>query len=147
MASAVRVEVVEKVDADLVEAVGSLLPQLSSTSPAPGSEDLAVVVGSPATSLLVARDPAGAIVGMLTLVVLRLPTGVKAAIEDVVVDGSHRGKGAGAALVGAALEAALASGARSVDLTSRPSRIEANRLYQKLGFELRETNVYRYSSR
>ena len=81
---------------------------------------------------------------MLTLVIFRLPTGVRARIEDVVVDGAMRGRGVASALTAAALELAAASGAHTVDLTSRPSREAANRLYQHLGFEQRETVVYRF---
>ena len=95
--------------------------------------------------VLVARDAEGTIVGSLTLALFRVPTGMRAWIEDVVVDESARGAGAGAALVAAALERAEAAGARTVDLTSRPSREAANRLYQRLGFEPRTTNVYRYT--
>jgi len=87
--------------------------------------------------------PVGEIVGMLTLAVFRIPTGVRAWIEDVVVDEHQRGRGVGEALTQAALELASAMGARTVDLTSRPSRDIANRLYKRMGFELRETNVYR----
>ena len=80
---------------------------------------------------------------MLTLVLFRIPTGVRGIIEDVVVDESHRGQGIAAALTRYALDRAKRMGARTVDLTSRPSREAANRLYQKLGFQQRETNVYR----
>ena len=83
--------------------------------------------------------------GMLTLVTFRLPTGVRAWIEDVVVDSSLRGRGIGEALTKAALDVATSAGARTVDLTSRPSRESANRLYARVGFEMRETNVYRYT--
>lgn len=91
-------------------------------------------------------DDGGAerIVGMLTLVTFRLPTGVRAWIEDVVVDGGSRGRGVGEALTQAAIEHASARGAQTVDLTSRPSREAANRLYRRIGFEPRETNVYRF---
>ena len=102
------------------------------------------MVDSPVTTLLVARSGA-AIVGTLTLVIFRIPTGLRAWIEDVVVDQAHRGKGIAEALTRAALERARAAGARTVDLTSRPSRAAANRLYQKIGFAQRETNAYRYS--
>jgi ribosomal protein S18 acetylase RimI-like enzyme len=81
---------------------------------------------------------------LLTLVVFRIPTGVRAWIEDVVVDESARGHGVGEALNRAALDGARRKGAKTVDLTSRPSRAAANRLYQRLGFVARETNVYRY---
>ena len=86
----------------------------------------------------------GPIVGMLTLVTFRLPTGVRAWIEDVVVDSGSRGQGVGEALTQAAIELATARGAQTVDLTSRPSREAANRLYRRMGFEPRETNVYRF---
>jgi ribosomal protein S18 acetylase RimI-like enzyme len=88
--------------------------------------------------------PGSPIVGMLTLVTFRLPTGVRAWIEDVVVDGGSRGRGVGEALTLAALEIAADRGAQTVDLTSRPSREAANRLYRRMGFEPRETNVYRF---
>jgi len=91
----------------------------------------------------VARDVDGRIVGTLTLAVFRIPTGVRAWIEDVVVDDGARGKGVGDALVDAAVIKARAAGAKTVDLTSRPSREAANRLYVRKGFELRTTNVYR----
>jgi len=101
-------------------------------------------VADPATTLLVAREE-GRMLGMLTLAVFRVPTGVRAWIEDVVVDDGSRGAGVASALVRAALEQADRQGARTVDLTSRPEREAANRLYVRLGFERRETNVYRYS--
>jgi ribosomal protein S18 acetylase RimI-like enzyme len=101
-------------------------------------------VESPATTLFIARPPTGEILGTLTLVTFRIPTGVRAWIEDVVVDERARGQGVGEALTRAALAAARKSGAQTVDLTSRPSREAANQLYQRLGFKLRETNVYRY---
>ncbi len=137
------VEEATRVDDDLVEALRRLVPQLSS-SPVPGRRELTEIVDSEAAVLLVARTDAGVIVGSLTLVLFRVPTGVRAWIEDVVVDEVARGGGTGEALVRAALSRATAAGARSVDLTSRPSRESANRLYQRLGFEIRTTNVYRW---
>ncbi len=131
---------------DMVEAFARLVPQLSSSSPAPTAADLEAIVSSAASVLLMATDPSGAIVGSLTLALFRVPTGVRAWIEDVVVDESARGAGAGEALVIAALARAEAEGAKSVDLTSRPSREVANRLYVRLGFETRQTNVYRYNA-
>ncbi len=130
----------------MVEAFARLVPQLSASSPAPSTEDLEAIVASAASVLLIATDPTGAIVGSLTLALFRVPTGVRAWIEDVVVDESARGAGAGEALVMAAVARAEAEGAKSVDLTSRPSREGANRLYLRLGFETRQTNVYRYNS-
>jgi ribosomal protein S18 acetylase RimI-like enzyme len=137
-------EVVE-VDDELVAAFERLTPQLSSSSPAPGVDELAAIVASPATVLFVARDiDSGEIVGSLTLALFRIPTGMRAWIEDVVVDEAARGQGVGEALNQAALTRARADGAKTVDLTSRPSRQAANRLYARIGFEQRETNVYRY---
>jgi ribosomal protein S18 acetylase RimI-like enzyme len=138
------IEAATDVTDELVEAISRLLPQLSSSSPPPGRVELAQVVGSPAATLLVARAPGGAIVGTLTLVVFRIPSGVRAWIEDVVVDATARGRGVGEALSEEALRRAAAAGAKSVDLTSRPSREAANRLYRRLGFEARDTNVYRH---
>ena len=132
---------------ELVAAFARLTPQLSASSPAPGPAEIAEMIASPATTVLIARDSeqAGAIVGALTLAQFRIPTGVRAWIEDVVVDAAARGKGIGEALTRAALDVARQAGAKTVDLTSRPSREAANRLYRRVGFVLRETNVYRYS--
>jgi len=131
------------VDDDLVAAFARLTPQLSRSAAAPGPAELAAIVASPATRLLVART-GGGIVGTLTLVLFRVPTGVRAWIEDVVTDESARGRGVASALVRGAVELAAAEGARTVDLTSRPDREAANRLYRREGFALRSTNVYRY---
>jgi len=132
------------VSAELVEAFARLTPQLSRSAPPPGEQELERVVQSDATRLLVAKLD-GAIVGSLTLALFSVPTGLRAWIEDVVVDEGVRGQGIGAALNQEALKVARDQGARTVDLTSRPSREAANRLYQRLGFKQRETNVYRYS--
>jgi ribosomal protein S18 acetylase RimI-like enzyme len=136
-------EATESTD-ELRDALVRLVPQLSSSSPPPSEEELADIVQSPSSVLFVARTTAGDIVGSLTLALFRVPTGVRAWIEDVVVDEVARGTGTGSALVNAALERATLAGARTVDLTSRPSREAANRLYRRLGFESRETNVYRW---
>lgn len=139
------VEITEPTEAteELVEAFERLTPQLSSSNPPPSAEALETIATSDATRLLVARAD-GAIVGSLTLVLVRIPTGLRAIIEDVVVDEQCRGQGVGRALNEAALELARDAGAVTVDLTSRPSREAANRLYLALGFEVRDTNVYRY---
>ena len=129
---------------DVVEAFASLIPQLSRSSPPPGPAELAEMLAAPGTTVFLARL-GEAIVGTLTLIVFRIPTGLRAWIEDVVVDDSARGRGAGEALTRAALDYAEAVGVRTVDLTSRPSREAANRLYQRLGFEARETNLYRFT--
>ena len=137
------VEEATAVTPELVAAFAALVPQLSRSSAVPGVDELTEMVTSPATTVLVARDSVGAIVGTLTLVVFRIPTGLRAWIEDVVVDAAARGTGVGSALTRAAIARAATAGARSLDLTSRPSREQANRLYRRLGFEQRETNVYR----
>lgn len=144
------VEECESVTDELVEAMARLIPQLSSSSPPPDAAQLERIVGSDATHLLLALDGdgpglGGDVVGSMTLVVFTIPTGVRAWIEDVVVDGAARGQGVGELLNRSALEVAERRGARTVDLTSRPSREAANRLYQRIGFVPRETNVYRYT--
>ena len=147
----------------MVRAVYHLLPQLSGSARLPSRLEIDQIVSSQATTLLLACDEAGdagaadtageadeagerdsPIVGMLTLVMFRLPTGMRAWIDDVVVDSESRGRGVGEALTQAAIELAAARGAQTVDLTSRPSREAANRLYRRMGFEPRETNVYRF---
>lgn len=139
----VVVEEATAVTAELLDAMGQLVPQLSSSGLVPTVDEVSEIVASPATVLLVARDAKSRIVGSLTLALFRIPTGVRAWVEDVVVDRSVRGMGIGAALIAEALQRAVDAGARTVDLTSRPSRQEANRLYRRMGFEMRETNVYR----
>ncbi|MDQ6724898.1 MAG: GNAT family N-acetyltransferase [Actinomycetota bacterium] len=139
------VERVTAVTPELVAAFGRLTPQLSSSAPAPGGAELAEMVRSSTTTLLVARDSEAGIVGSMTLVVFRIPTGVRAWVEDVVVDSAARGRGVAEMLCRDALNRACAAGARTVDLTSRPSREAANRLYERLGFVPRTTNVYRWS--
>jgi len=131
---------------ELVAAFARLIPQLSTSNPPPGRAELEEMVESQTSIVLMARDGSDSIVGSLTLALFRVPTGLRAWIEDVVVDGSARGVGAGEALVTAAVDRAGAVGARTVDLTSRPSREAANRLYVRMGFELRTTNVYRRTS-
>jgi ribosomal protein S18 acetylase RimI-like enzyme len=132
---------------ELIEATQRLIPQLSSSAAVPSAEQLREIVASPCTTLLLARDRSqqGRIVGCLTVAVFRIPTGVRAWVEDVIVDSALRGRGVGEALSREAVRTARSRGAQTVELTSRPSRETANRLYQRLGFQLRDTNVYRYS--
>jgi ribosomal protein S18 acetylase RimI-like enzyme len=139
----VTVEVLTEVTDEVVEAFARLVPQLSATTVPPDRAALDRIVSSPAATLLIARV-GGQIVGTLALVVFPIPTGLRAWIEDVVVDESARGQGIGEALSLEALKLARAAGARTVDLTSRPSRAAAGRLYEKVGFQPRETRVYRY---
>ena len=121
-----------------------LIPQLSSSNQPPTLAELSAIIDNESCDVLVARE-GQTIVGSLTLVVFPIPTGIRAWIEDVVVDQSARGKGVGEALNSFALRRARERGAKTVDLTSRPSREAANRLYQRLGFVARETNVYRFT--
>ena len=139
-----QVEIANRVDNDLVVAFQRLIPQLSKSNPAPTKEQLESIVASDSSHVLVAKVD-GVIVGSLTLVIFHIPTGIRAWIEDVVVDADARGKGVGEALNLFAIEEARKRGAVTVDLTSRPSREAANRLYQRLGFKERETNVYRFT--
>ena len=128
---------------EVVAAFARLVPQLSATTAPPGRNALEEIVGSPAVTVLIARA-GGTIVGTLTLAMFPIPTGFRAWIEDVVVDEAARGKGVGEALTSEAIGLARAAGARTVDLTSRPARKAAGRLYERAGFEERETRVYRY---
>lgn len=128
---------------ELIAAFERLIPQLSKSNPPPTRDELQFMADSPASVLLVAEED-GYIYGSLTLALFRIPTGLRAWIEDVVVDSEARGKGVGQSLNEAALDRARSEGAKTVDLTSRPSREAANRLYQRLGFVARETNIYRF---
>ena len=139
----VQVTPVVTATVELLDAFHSLIPQLSTSSSPITMAELQEIVGDSATVVFVARD-GGVIVGLLTLAMFRIPTGMRAWIEDVVVDGRARGKGVGEALNRAALATARQRGVKTVDLTSRPSREAANRLYQRIGFVRRDTNVYRY---
>lgn len=126
---------------ELVDAFTQLIPQLSQSSPPPTSDALAAIVADPNTHLLIAEQD-GTIVGSLTLIIFRSPTGVRARIEDVVVAEAARGTGLGRRLTDAAIERSREIGAKAIGLTSRPSRQAANGLYQSMGFEQRNTNVY-----
>ncbi len=138
------VEIVSEVTDVLVEAYQRLTPQLSKSNPPPDREALEDIVAAPATDVFVATDDDGAILGTSTLAVFRIPTGRRAWIEDVVVDEAATGRGIGGMLTRAMVERAEELGCTTVDLTSRPTRQAANRLYLREGFEVRETNVYRF---
>ena len=139
-------ESADPVDEAVVEAFARLIPLLSSSAPIPDRDRVERVLAHPGNTVFAARaaDADRRILGLLTLVHIELPTGAEARIEDVVVDDAARGLGLGRALVAAALEAAAKQGARYVDLTSAPRRVAARRLYQSLGFEQRETGVFRH---
>jgi len=139
---AAEIAIATSVDEDLVTTVARILPQLSS-SPPPSAEQLGAIVSGPDTVLFVARVD-GRTVGVLTLALYRIPTGMRAWIEDVIVDEAASRQGIGEALNRAAIEEARRRGAKDVRLTSRPAREAANRLYRRIGFQLYETNVYRF---
>jgi ribosomal protein S18 acetylase RimI-like enzyme len=142
----VQIEEVTEVRNDVLAAIARLVKQLSDSAVPPARAQLEEITRSPASRLLVGRADDGSIVGTLTLALFRIPTGMRAWIEDVVVDETARRRGVGEALTEAALRLAQDAGARTVDLTSRPSREAANRLYRRLGFEPRDTTVYRFDS-
>jgi ribosomal protein S18 acetylase RimI-like enzyme len=137
-----RIEAATEATQELLDALTSLLPQLNPQLKPLTMERLSAVIADPATTLLVARDDAR-IVGAAAVLVYATPAFVKARIEDVVVDEHSRGKGVGEALVRRCLEVARERGAEIVELQSARWREVANRLYPRLGFELRESNLYR----
>lgn len=138
------IEIAAESTDELVHAMAVLIPQLSKSNPPPSRDDLNAIISSEASVLFIARVN-GKIAGALTLATFRIPTGVRAWIEDVVVDADARGHGVGEALNMAAIAEARSRGAITVELTSRPSREAANRLYQRIGFVQRETNIYRFT--
>jgi ribosomal protein S18 acetylase RimI-like enzyme len=129
---------------ELAAALTRLVPQLSRSNPPPSVDEVKAMLASDAITQFVTRDDSGEIVGVASLAVFRIPTGLRAWIEDVITDEAARGQGVGEALTNAMLDRARELGCVTVDLTSRPSREAANRLYQRIGFQPRETNVYRY---
>lgn len=139
----VDIRTATEVTDELVADFARLIPQLSSSSPGPSASELRAIVGSPDSVLFLAVLD-DVVVGSLTLAFYRIPTGLKAWIEDVVVDEAARGHGAGELLNRAAIDEARARGAKNVSLTSRSSREAANRLYQRLGFRPYDTNLYRF---
>jgi len=137
------IERARTVTPDLVGAMAELLPALSPQRPPPDAAQLQAILDDERLHLFLARDPQGAIAGMITLILYRAPTGLRARIEDLVVSPRHRGLGLGRALMEHAMLAARQAHAHVLDLTSNPSRLEANQLYLALGFTRWETNVYR----
>ena len=137
-----QIEIITKADAELFDAFQCLIPQLTNNNPPPSLDDLSAVVRDAASTLMIARDESGVIVGALTLAVYRVPSGKRAMIEDVIVDESARGQGIGEALVQRAIELAKEKGVGTIALTSSPFREAANKLYVRMGFTKRETNAY-----
>jgi len=144
-----RIERVNTATDEIVEAFGRLFPQLTANHPPPNAADLEALLRGENSVLLIARaaDAAGQILGTGCLGFYRAPTGVRAVIEDVVVDRSARGQGIGEALMAEMLGLASKRGAPGVSLTSNPAREAANRLYVRLGFSVRATNCYYYAFR
>ncbi len=139
----IEIQEIAKVDDELIAAMNRLIPQLSNSNPPPARSALEEIVASD-SSILIAAFIDGVIVGSLTLIIFSIPTGKRAWIEDVVVDENCRNTGIGEALNQEAINIARRLGAKTVDLTSRPSREAANRLYSRLGFVQRKTNIYRF---
>jgi ribosomal protein S18 acetylase RimI-like enzyme len=137
-----QIDIVTQADVELYDAFQRLVPQLTNNNPPPSLNDLADLVRDSSSTLMVARDDHGKIVGALTLTVYRVPTGIRSIIEDVIVDNSARGQGIGEALMQYAIELAREKGAKNISLTSNPMREAANRLYLRVGFKKRETNAY-----
>jgi ribosomal protein S18 acetylase RimI-like enzyme len=140
----INISELTETSSSVLKSINELLPQLSSSAQVISMDRLSELVESDNTIIFIGTDESGQILGMLSLIVMKIPTGNKAWIEDVVVDQSARGKGMGKALMNHALEKAKELAVKSVDLTSRPSREKANMLYQSLGYQIRETNVYRH---
>jgi GNAT superfamily N-acetyltransferase len=138
----VRVDQVTEATPEIYAALERLLPQLNSQLPIPTMERLRAIVADPAVSLLVARE-GEQIIGTTTVIVYTTPFWIKARLDEVVVDEAARGKGVGAELVKASLDLARKKGVEVVELQSGLQREAAQRLYVKMGFKLRETNVYR----
>ena len=139
-----KVEIFDGPASELATALDGLVPQLSKSNPPPALDEVEELLASDAITQFVARDDDGRIIGVATLAVFPIPTARRAWIEDVIVDEALNGRGIGAALTKAMIDRARARGCKTIELTSRPSREAANHLYRKLGFTVRETNVYRY---
>lgn len=131
---------------ELDHALQRLIPQLGIQKKPPTREELTALLNTQGATLLIVREPDqnGEIVGALSLTIYRVPTGVRSIVEDVVVDEKMRRRGIAEALMREAINLAREAGANGVSLTSNPKREAANRLYQSMGFELRQTNPYFY---
>lgn len=139
-----RVEKAVEATDDLLSVLADLIPQLGQGKVPPTRSELTNILNSPNTSFLIARasDETNEIAGILTLIVYHVPTGARSIVEDVVVSEKFRRRGIAKALLSRAIEIAREAGAGGVSLTSNPNRKEANRLYQSMGFQRRETNAY-----
>ncbi len=139
-----KIEIITQADNELYQAFQRLIPQLTNNNPPPSLNDLSALVRDSSSTLIAARTEDHKLAGFLTLVIYHVPTGVRAIIEDVIVDESLRGQGIGEALMRFAIDLARSKGAGNISLTSNPIRESANKLYLKMGFKKRETNAYQY---
>ncbi len=137
-----QIEIATRADDELYQAFQRLVPQMTNNNPPPPLGELHALLLDADSTLLLARADDGAIIGALTLIVYRVPTGVRSIIEDVIVDESARGQGVGVALMQRAIEMAKEKNAKNISLTSNPMRAAANQLYLKMGFHRRNTNAY-----
>lgn len=137
-----QIEIATQADDELYEAFQRLFPQLTKNNPPPSLDLLHSLLRDTSSTLLLARDESNKIIGALTLIIYKVPTGTRSIIEDVIVDESARGKKVGELLMKKAIEVAEEKGASNISLTSNPQRVAANQLYIKLGFQKRETNSY-----
>jgi GNAT superfamily N-acetyltransferase len=137
-----HIEIVTEATAELEDAFQRLIPQLTNNNPPPSLDELTALLRDSVSTLMIARNDENYIVGALTLAVYRVPSGVRAMIEDVIVDEFTRGQGVGEALMQRAIELAKEKNVGTIALTSSPFREAANRLYVKMGFKKRETNAY-----
>ena len=133
---------ITKESVEVREAIHGLLPQLFQTAREISSTRLRELLKDKNIYLCFAVFD-GEIAGMGTLLFLRAPSSFRARIDDVVVDTKFRRRGIGKNLMLHFIRVAKKAGVSTIDLTSGPSRIVANRLYRSLGFEKRKTNVYR----
>ena len=144
MSSTVTVTIATADDAEeLHAALQALVPQLSRSNPPPSLDEVTAMLTHDSVTQFLARRDDGSIVGVSTLATFPIPTAIRAWVEDVIVDEASNNQGIGRQLLDAMVERARQLGAKTVDLTSRPSREAASHLYRKAGFEVRDTNVYR----
>ena len=139
----IKAEVVRRLDADLIDAVKRLVPQIAPAARTPGPWELDQIIKDPGTTLIVARE-GSEIVGMLSLHTFRATTGIHAWIQDLVVDKRAKGRQVSELLTREAVEVAIQRGAHTAELRSQPSRAGASKLYERIGFERREAHLYRY---
>lgn len=141
-----HVEAATEPTPELHAALARLLPQLNPTLPVPDLERLRRLLADPAVTLLIAREGVQ-VVGTTTVIVYTTPFWIKARLDEVVVDAQARGKGVGEALVKAGLEVGRRAGAQLAELQSGkgPARAAAHRLYERMGFRIRDTDVFRIS--